>query len=129
MSRELQPRQVTGRRLVKTVAELALSFHRLSKAMTPKPTGKVKLTKAQRRVLEIAALDDWRIEILLGDAFLIQNSDGTLFKGVWKPFRNSIFYGLLRNKLIKGYKRRPNYLTIRYYITPLARSALKESSK
>jgi len=97
--------------------------------MTPKPAGKVKLSKAQRRVLEIAVLNDWRIETLLGDAFLIQNSDGTLFKDVWKPFRNSILYGLLRNKFIKGYKRRPNYLTIRYYVTPLARCALKESSK
>lgn len=102
--------------------------------MTPKPAqdkpaGKVKLTKAQLRVLRRVARS--------GETLVYAAGDGRSCGRAWflRDIRvrvaSSTLWSLVSERLIKAdlaTKKTPFYATY-YSITPLGRRALKESSK
>ncbi len=86
--------------------------------MTPKPAGKVKLTKAQREFLERARLGTY------GGKWVSIFSFAALRKQGRGAPANLTLNALVRRGLLKAADQEPFY-----HLTPAGRRALKESSQ
>ena len=95
--------------------------------MTPKPTGKVKLTETQLEVLRLLEKypDTYLHETI---SYYLESRDGTRNRFQYhEAYKPSTVAVLKRHKLIAGGKGKMEWR--RYYITPHGRRVLKESSK